>query len=538
MEQLREMAFKKARFDPESDLQICEFLGEFEKGLAVYESLMAPGAADDRWAGLCHLAHGNRERALECLFRSVERGCHAAKIDLARVLFICDRVEECQKELQEIEPQGLSRFNQAMYFRVTAIHRSAFDLVEAAKLSERSWRVIQSADEFVFAAPRILHTLAYIYQTAKKPEKTDLYLSRAEEICVTRFKWHIKLTRLDLLFDLNRFDEARELCAELIDCPYPLIKSSGMTVMGCIELSLWNPEKARGWFEMAWEYAGRHNMYDNHFISLSYLVMVYHAQGHASKVQLALREMQKYADNANFNQKFLLRKTWVKGSYQQEDVVLLREVEAFWLRAGNPSEVLRTRIYRLSMSMKLGLWDEDVLKELDQIVEHMIAEGLTHEFSEEWLFVPELFEMINRRHGNLLSVPAGPHIKILSIDREALEIHGAMIKLPFKKSFELIVYLCIKKEASLDGIAVDVFGDMPRDRARNYFHQIRHVINHKIKSITITYDRSTRMYALKSEHRLSLDVAPHLEGQKRLEGIFLPSSDSDWVIELNQRLGE
>lgn len=531
---LKEKAFGIAEFTPESDIQICEFMGEFATGVAFYQTLSKPSPEDDRWAGLCYIVLGQQQRATEYLMRSVERGCLTAKMDLAR-LYSDSSPLEAEREIDGLLVENLRGYNLALYYRILSMLRYKTSILESVSLCEKSWRIIQVCEEFLFVAPRILLTLSNYCQITKRPEKAQYYMKRAEEICVTSNIWHIKLNHAYILYDLNRFEECELQCNDLLGAFDKRIHISSRILLAMTKLSVEESENALKILEKTSKDCLEIMSFYDYFIVQSYLCVIYFESGRIAQSNNSLREMERYAENELFKWKLNLRKISLKPSPNKDDLEMLDEMLEFRKKTGSIVEILRVLLHRSNALRKMGLLEE-YKTSLDNIIEFCIENKSFNDCSEEWIFLKKMKKDIYRRHGNVF-YDENKKIKVNTINSEYIELDEQIIKIPLRKTLELLVFMIIRKKCKIQDLVLEVFGESNRTKARNYFHQIRHVVNNKIGVLEIVYDKAGDFYYLKSKYDIDLDIINILEGKEKLEGYFMPSSNSEWVLDINAKYG-
>ncbi|WP_034343942.1 tetratricopeptide repeat protein [Deinococcus misasensis] len=532
---LKEKAFEIAEFAPESDIQICEFMGEFATGVAFYQTLSKPSPEDDRWVGLCYIVLGEQERAIEYLMRSVERGCIAAKIELAR-LYSYSRVSDAKNEIYSIDIDKLREYDLALYYRaLSVIKLQAGDEIPLSDC-EKSWRIIQPCQEFKFVAPRILVILSYLYQIFKKKEMAEYCLERAEEICVTSNNWNIKMSRADLMYDLNKFNECEKLCLEVYDGENDKLKAASLNLIGRVRLSLHDLEGALKYFTSAANEAMKYKAFHNYFVSHSYLVIIYKRMLRPVDSVKSLSEMKRYADSEALRWKVSLRELIIKEELNQSDMEVMKNMLEFRTKTGSVSEILRVMLYSIEFMFKLNILNKiDV--EIEKMINYCADNNAFGECSEEWLFLENLNNYLIRSYNAPFPNQPVKLIKITTIDSESIKMNDDIIKIPLKKTFELIVFMLINGEVDLNNIVSNVFGEQDKERAKNNFHQIRHVMDRKLKIFRILHKKSSGFYKIETEFPVKIDILDYINSNTKIEGIFMPSSESEWVSNINLRYG-
>ncbi|GEM49080.1 tetratricopeptide repeat protein [Deinococcus cellulosilyticus] len=523
----------------ESDIQLCEFFTEYQLGVDVYMELPAPSGVDERWVALCFMACGQRERALEHFLKSIASGHEMARIDLVRLFGILGRYDEAVEELRILSPEDLQGYNQAFWYRNRSfIHSLRGDNTSALADMNTAWKIIQGVPEFRFVAPKILVGLTEAYNYEGNKEKALYYIGRAEEMALGNIKWSVLMTKAQLLFAVGKWDAVHEVCV-YIKSKSGILQHEIFScfMLGQVALVKNNLTMAEDWFLEALDISKKHLFEGFEFILHGYLSSIYKLQKQNLKAKKAINRMQKMVSTPLSENIYKMRKTYIDldelNAANGLDILL--QILEFRKNEKDLDETVRIYIHLCNFCLRhnLNLLDEYI----KIMLEMMIKDDSLYVAFDEWIFFPELYEYVQRKYDKILP-EYNSIIYIYSIDREDIVLREQIMKIPLSKTFELIVYLLCHGESSLASILTDVFVDMDTQKAKNYFHQIRHILASKNHVIQIVFDKTSKRYRIKSAHPIVWDLQDYLQGKHKMSGIFLPSSGSDWVIELNQRLSE
>lgn len=520
-------------YQPESLMQACDFRGEYELGVEAYEALEQPTPADDRWVAQCLMGCSKRERALEHCLRAIQRGEKAAQIDLVRIYIFVGRADEGRQQMTSLPVEEFEGYNRALWFRnMSQVLHGQGDVAGALQHVNQAWQQLQGCPEFPFLATRILSNLADLYIINGNQNKGMYYLERAEQFCLPIQSWRLKLTRACALIEVGRLEECETLAENILEgCTHPQILLTCHILLGEIAMMRMNAGLALQCFQTAEDIAEKAIFLNWQHLMLGYLASIHHFMKNETMAQLCIRKMPSLQNSALNQHIYLLRKAHVELEQDPQRAIQdLMQVLEFRQKNTDRFEWIRTLIHLSNALLYTRSPDLDV--RLDELMQLYIQHDARYFCLDEWTFFPELRAYFDQKYPNFLP-GVGKKINLLTIDREDVLLGGKIIKLPLKKTFELIVYLQFKGPSSLNAIITDVFGDTETERAKNYFHQIRHMLNQGESAFTIEFDRASRRYLLRSDHPIEWDAQKYMAADRKIDGILLPSSGSEWVMQLN-----
>jgi hypothetical protein len=156
--------------------------------------------------------------------------------------------------------------------------------------------------------------------------------------------------------------------------------------------------------------------------------------------------------------------------------------------------------------------------------------------AREWTALPRLRRLARQTHPSLLG-QVEAILELRTLGEERIVLAGSDVRLPLRRSAELLAYFLEHKAVTFEEVRSDLFPlEKPRT-AKSYFHQFRHQLKEHVEGLQVEYDRESRMYRLKSEIDILWDVADLRAGRrKEAAGPFLPSSSSDWALTLDHAL--
>ncbi len=147
------------------------------------------------------------------------------------------------------------------------------------------------------------------------------------------------------------------------------------------------------------------------------------------------------------------------------------------------------------------------------------------------------------------SRPLVRRLRVITLGKPMLLAEDRNVTPRLNKAMELIAYLVMHPQSSLERILDAVFPDSDLKAGANYFHQIRHKLTRDVPELRIVQDKQTKLYALDSgtiplesdyeDVVKLLNHATHTELHQALEiyrGPFMPHLESEWVEEVRNNV--
>jgi hypothetical protein len=173
---------------------------------------------------------------------------------------------------------------------------------------------------------------------------------------------------------------------------------------------------------------------------------------------------------------------------------------------------------------------------LDEIVALTITLQNRSFLAREWTGLPRLRRLIRQTHPSLLS-EVEAILELRTLGEERIVLAGSDVRLPLRRSAEMLAYFLEHKAVAFDHVKRDLFPHEKPRTAKSYFHQFRHQLKEHVEGLQVEYDAESRMYRLKSEIDILWDVADLRAGRrKEPAGPFLPTSSTDWALTLDHAL--
>ena len=523
-----------------SDVQAWAFLEQFERGVDAYAEIDHPTPQDDRWLGVCLFQLVRDLEALEALYRALNRGEHAARVNIAHVLRFVDRSEDASNELSRVEPNMLSPYDQVLYYRVLSIHEeNNSNLREALKAAEEAWRRVQGLPEFSLLAPSILAQLATLHGRIGRSQRALWFIERGLQLTDGSELLKLHSRRAFVLIELGRYQEAQsELeSLDLSRATDPFLEPERHWLLGEVARATGNLTTAVHEYEQAIDLSVKLQMGGEELLCRLPLLALLGKRGdfagaseHAARAQALLADK---SDRLEFRFREVLLFYW-QGAYASDHA--LAELDALIQEFGSMGLLREQGLVRLHKAEILRASGRPYLQELDKLQALSVSLQNPAFLASEWTFLPELHQTARGTHPRIAE-KAPSILRVLTLEQEQLQLDSQPVSIPLRKGVEVLAYFLENKTVTLKQLLGEVFPeDKPRS-AKSYFHQFRHQLRENVDGLEIEYDSESKMYRLRSEIDIVWDVSELRAGRVMSKtGLFLPSSGNDWALTVDRAL--
>jgi tetratricopeptide (TPR) repeat protein len=523
----------------ESEIQGWVFLEEFEEGVVAYVKLQEPTAKDDRWLGVCYFQLFRDLDALEALYRAINRGEDAARINAAHLLKFVERGDEAEAELQKVDVASLCPYDSVLYYRVLSLHEETNgNLRDALRAAEEAWRRVQGIPEFALLAPAILGQLAILHGRIGRSQRALWFLERGLQFKGARENLKVRLVRAGVLINLGRYQEAQAELESIDLTKAPTFQVEQQFLHGELSWATGNIESAVQEFSATAQSAlGAQASYEE-FQSRLALVSIFAFKRDFGPATENMSRAQALISDRSDRLLYRFREVLLLHSmetYTHEHAI--EEFEALVAEFGDIGLLQEEGAVRLHIaSIKLGLGDSTYITELDRVQALSVSLQNQAFLSKEWTLLPQLREVAAATHKRI----AGRRTTVLEVytlGQERLLLGAKPVNIPLRRGVEVLAYFLENRAVTLKRLLGDIFPDDKPRSAKSYFHQFRHQLRENVDGLEIEYDSESKMYRLKSEIDIVWDVSELRAGRIMGEtGIFLPSSGNDWALVVEQSL--
>jgi len=523
-----------------SPIQGLVYLQRFRDGIGFYRTLRDPSGPDDRWVGVCHFQLLEDSNALEAFSRAVQKGEEAARINLAHLLRFLARGEEGTGELQSVRLESLNEYDRVFYYRIVSVNEeNNGNLREALRAAEEAWKRVQGLPEYTLLAPSILSQLGVLHSRIGRAQRSLWFLERA--IQMTAEVDHLK-ARLRRSAVLNMLGRHREATTELDSLVLEGLPEEFLPELhvnrGEIAWSAGQLQDAHSAFGACVEVCkGMHVGYEEFVARLS-LAAISCTEGTPAEAFQHLNRAQELISDKSDRLNYRFREVhlnYALGQYNRHHA--MSELAALDKEFGDMGLLQEQAFVKMH---RAGLSDSEPSQAFHALLEELVALTITLQnrafLAREWALLPHLRRVARKTHPSLLG-EVEAILELRTLGEERILVAGADVRLPLRRSAELLAYFMEHKAVTFEQVRTDLFpAEKPRT-AKSYFHQFRHQLKEQVDGLQIEYDAESMMYRLKSEIDILWDVADLRAGRRQEEaGPFLPSSTSDWALTLDHAL--
>lgn len=539
---------------------------EYELALNTFQSIVRPSPEDQRWAGLCLLKKQDLLAAQDLLLAARGKGCNAAVIELAALHRILGELDTAQTILLEFNPENADLLDHALAAReLGMLLYTRGELAHAAEAYENAYQLAAGTTCGHLIMSGIQFNLGRSLAD-QGHSKRALETLTASLIETNDAKRALKLgARAECLIHLGRLYEAdRDLCeAETLLHLLPMAKPVMRYMRGLYARACGNHEFALEAFLQAIELAREVDEVETELYAhteaaaiLTHLEQFNQARTHLARGR-AIATLDKTEALVNWRAGSLLTRQEKPGGIALLEQALATfeqlklEREAGWLRLhlaeahARVGQVAEIESYlnaatdtRYALGDGSGLFIE--LRSLPKALEVVYA-------LPKNAYAHVLLEDLRNARG---SVPIKLEIRTLGAaglqaDHEKVRLNAGM-----QVTVEVLAYLLLHPGCTLEQVLGNVaFPDASPERAKSYFHLVRSEIKSALPGVSILYNTASRTYSLEfggmtanidflelERAMKSGDEPGLLRALEIYNGLFLPFSDSEWVLVQRERL--
>lgn len=462
--------------------------GQYQLGQALYQALEVPTAADHHLAGICETNLGNHVRAQLLLSKALAQGRKEAQVDLAILYRLRGDLALAAECLSTLSPDSLDAIEGALCLREFAIHaehRGEYEV--AAAVCERAmWRAAAAplAVQVVVA-----HSAGLLATRMGRDVLADRYLSFAEQYAHQSRLPLVRAARATSLMHTGRFPEAFEVLDSIgTDVP-DAIRVVVLRLKGLLHRAHGRMREARRVLLHATEQARAHGARStechSHLVLVSVLVSL--GEVRAAEASLARGE---YLARGKLDEAHL---HFRRGELLHHQGALTPAIQTLGLAADlfGQAHAWRERAYVLAHLAAC----HSALGELDQVtvLQHEITQ-LCSALGNPLLLMLEA--PAYRRGPSEYSAGGGTLLEVNTLGVPKVRLNGQGLQFKLSRTLEILTYLLTHPRATLMNIQRDLFPEESQQRSRNYFHQVRHDLEHQVPGVRVLYDRADQTYGL------------------------------------------
>ncbi len=537
--------------------------GQYQMAWDTYQTLEAPTALDERWAGYSLAIIGRGFEARDLSLQARRRGCLEAGIELSFTQQAIGELARAQEALERLDLASCSGLDRAFAERQSGMLALAQgDYRNALNAFERAWVSAHDDDDGSVALPGIAQALAFVCAHLGYDVRADHYYGIALERGSAAMRGSLLLARAASRINLDLIETAE---ADLL-AARPLLEGDAYS-QASLEHHTGLLADARGqWLEAV-----------NHFKKAVQLaetvgntVIACSAELGAASALLSVgdhRRARMHLDRAAKRcetPNALADQAMLEGEYhlrrhQPEQAVphLERAAQALTeLHAERNAARAQLWLAEAHLVQQNPCAADNALEDAATIWRALGADTILSELRA----LPNVLQHLNKDPNHLarglydtfhrqtrvpaMLAPARLHLYSLGTSR--LELDRTTVRLELRRALEVLVYLLRVAQAHPEGSSIqnvlrDLFPDVPQRQARLYFHQVRYELEKKIPGLGVPYNATNRTYALRCDFEITWDVlefeaalaeqspAGVTRAFKLYGGGLMPNAEGEWL---------
>lgn len=508
------------------------FAGDHRRGLEAYAALSQPTAADDRWAGVCHLGLRDPFEAKRLLGRAVARGECAARIELAAVQRVEGDIGLARETLAGFDLERATLFDRVLALREAAGQAQFVgDVLTARALLERAWTDGQgvSAGE-TFLAPvaqalaGVLGSLGHDTRAAKLLAFAARHANPARRVYV-----HGALgLRLTFSGDLDGAQEALAAAWRDIDL-VPAARAVLTYYKGLLARAHGKADEAERLLTDAAALARSTGESETEAYALLAHCAVDTARGRFDMARAHLARARVLAQGPLLDLLVRLRAaalidTPAKDATAELEAVAERFAARFLVR-----EQGWALLHAADAHLAHAREDAATLT-LGRAVDSMQALGGTGGLVVELRGLPRVVEWLRARPtdayerrllNGLEGILPACNVRLETLGAARLLVDGRPARLDLARTVEVLAWFMDHPDARLADAQLALFPDVEHRRSKSYLHQAREEVERAAPGVRIPYDRVRRTY------RVVTDGVQLTWDARELEQILNDIGDND-----------
>lgn len=536
--------------------------GEFEEGLRLREAMPSTGTWDDVWLALCLMHQGRRAEALGILLKLRAAGLEDAAPIAAIAYRFEGSLEMATELLTDLDAWRLTSFGEAVAWRERSMLAFASGrLTEALAAAQRAWRMAVIDETASLFLPGFASALALVLSTLGQDHAASSYIRQALPLGSSAQRAPLLWTLAGCLARAGDFEGAQEALNQLQASPLsPQAQPLLAYHRGVFARLQGVPEEAVAAFGQAAALARQSGQLETEVYAAASLSVIAAEQGNVADARVHLSRARHRAVGSRAEALCDLQAATLQASEDHPGAIdqlrscasrltqlgLRREVGEAWIviadtyaRQGEDTAALAAFKSAAEARAALGAnvtlaASVEARPALRRLLVSQAAQGTLGSLVTLW---EDLQQLQRARPAALVLTTLGGY---------GLRLGELPVKLNvgLRRAVELLAYLLLRKEATLEQLQTYVFEQCAPQAARDYLHVARHGLTRAVPGLQLPFDRDRGVYRVILTGRpLHWDVAlvraALQEGTpggvtcaaELLAGPFLPWSAATWAAE-------
>ncbi len=540
--------------------------GDYTEGLNLYASLEHPSASDERWVGVCHFALANQLEAKMHLSQAIAGGERAAGIELSSVYRTQGFVDLALNQLNLVNTMLLPKADQARLARERAeLILKSGDLERAAIAFEEALMLSEVSDERQWLSPAILHSLGFV-----QSERGDFgaAIQSLSQIIIHKQASPVRIaaafaTRALVFAYSGKLGAARQDIGRGTSALAALESGQWLSVMLKFAdgITSWLEERADQAIEILMVVSREAMNFGERELSVyaqAQLVVIYLERRDTDRARAHISVARAQVDGENAQAICDLREAQLYTHLNQAVPAMLERAVAYFSRTQHRRE-LAIALFHLADAHASRRDFQAANIALNRVTDltHMLEgkaflnaefrglRGLNQLQNHASSYAGWLFSTTTLSSGS--SVPRIFEVK--TFGQPHLLVDGQRIEFGSHRALELLVFVGLNPNSSLEQIIAALSPDDDPKSAKNLFHQLKFILNRHARGLRIEYHTENRTYALNAgSASLQFDnvqFTTYLQtpGQTGLSaalelyvGEFLVTADTQWASEVRSKM--
>lgn len=545
----------------------------YNEGWVYYQSIETPTPKDDRLGGLCLWSQGLYEDAKIPIYRAVQRGEVGGMVDLIAIHSQLNEFSEALEWIETSHKYDLSRDSRVqvlLYESELCIKQGKSR--QAIKILKQAWVQTNIIDNPTNLIARVAQSLAAAFQSVGDDKKALEYLEKALQKTSGFWETVLKITQAYAAIGFGDFHLAQNNLFNTQEASEKnqVVRTYHLITDGNFAICNKKFDHAAQQFNTAIQAADKienrlYQLQSRAWASATYIAMGSLVQARAVLMPLAHLELAP-AEEALLKLRQGVLHT-VTADHAAARIALEYAVSHFstlehkrelgWsmlrlaelhLDAGDPTLANQT-LERVSdvanevggtgfLVSELNLMGVEAVTKLSEVASAYAMHSLAPTLEPKRLVsIP------------LDSRPLVRRLRVITLGKPMLLAGDRNVTPRLNKAMELISYLVLHPQSSLERILDAVFPDSDAKAAANYFHQIRHKLTRDVPELRVAQDKQTKLYSidtgtipLESDYEDVVKLLNHAtqnELHQALEiyrGAFMPHIESEWAEEVRNNV--
>jgi tetratricopeptide (TPR) repeat protein len=540
--------------------------GDYTEGLNLFASLEYPTGSDKRWVGVCHFALGNQLEAKMHLSQAIAGGERAAGIELSSVYRTQGFVDLALNQLNLVNTMLLPKADQARLARERAeLILKTGDLERAAIAFEEALMLSEVSDERQWLSPAILQSLGFV-----QSERGDFgaAIQSLSQIIIHKQASPVRIaaafaTRALVFAYSGKLGAARQDIGRGTSALADLESGQWLSVMLKFAdgITSWLEEHADQAVEALMSVSREAMNFGERELSVyaqGQLVVIYLERRDTDRARAHISLARAQVDGENAQAICDLREAQLYTHLNQAVPAMLERAVTYFSRTQHRRE-LAIALFHLADAHASRRDFQAAQMALNRVTDltHMLEgkaflnaefrglRGLNQLQNHASSYAGWLFSTTTVSSGS--SVPRIFEVK--TFGQPHLLVDGQRIEFGSHRALELLVFVGLNPNSSLEQIIAALSPDDDPKSAKNLFHQLKFILNQHARGLRIEYHTENRTYALSAgSASLQFDTvqfATYLQtpGQAGLNaalelyvGEFLVTADTQWASEVRSKM--